>query len=263
MPFEFIQVKKRGHLTTVTICRPERMNAIHPYTTVELDEAFGDFQNDPDQWVAIVTGAGDRAFSAGNDLKYQAEHGSANISEITKDVKGGFAGIHKRTDLFKPLIAAVNGFALGGGFEIVLSCDIIIAAEHAKFGLPEPKVGLMAGAGGVHRLPRHIPYHLAMGMMLTGRHISAQEAQSYGLVNEIVPLDDLIPTAERWAEEILACAPLSIRASKEATNRALCLPLDEALLASYPGMKAMRDSEDLIEGPKAFAEKRPPNWKGQ
>jgi crotonobetainyl-CoA hydratase len=102
-----------------------------------------------------------------------------------------------------------------------------------------------------------------MGMMLTGRHISAQEAQSYGLVNEIVPLDDLIPTAERWAEEILACAPLSIRASKEATNRALCLPLDEALLASYPGMKAMRDSEDLIEGPKAFAEKRPPNWKGQ
>ena len=263
MSFEFIEVEKKGHLTTVRICRPERMNAIHPYTSQELNQAFNDFQSDPDQWVGIVTGAGERAFSAGNDLKYQAEHGSAKIGELTKDVNGGFAGIHKRTDLYKPLIAAVNGFALGGGFEIVLSCDIIIAAEHATFGLPEPKVGLMAGAGGVHRLPRHIPYHLAMGMMLTGRHISAQEAQSYGLVNEIVPLADLLPTAERWAGDILACAPLSVRASKEAANRALALPLDDALKAFYPGMQAMRDSEDLIEGPKAFAEKRAPNWRGR
>ncbi len=262
MSFEFIEVDRKGHLTTITICRPERMNAVHPATSQELNSAFNDFQEDPEQWVAIVTGKGAKAFSAGNDLKYQAEHGSARIQEEMKGCDGGFGGIHRRI-CNKPLIAAVNGFALGGGFEIVLSCDIIIAAEHATFGLPEPTVGLMAGAGGVHRLPRHIPYHLAMGMMLTARRITAQEAQTFGLVNEIVPLKDLLPTAEKWAEQIIACAPLSIRATKEAANRALALPLDEALLASYPGMQAMRDSEDLIEGPRAFAEKRKPNWKGK
>ena len=156
----------------MTINRPEVMNALHPPAQQEMEKVFDDFQNDPEQWIAIVTGAGDKAFSAGNDLKFQAEHGSAAVRDGLQGVKGGFGGLHRRTDLYKPVIAAVNGFALGGGFEIVLSCDIIIAAEHATFGLPEPRVGLMAGAGGVHRLPRQIPYHIAMGMMLTGRRVT-------------------------------------------------------------------------------------------
>src|SRR5262249_5718549 len=143
---------------------------------------FEDFGGDANAWVAIVTGAGDKAFSAGNDLKWTAKHGVP-----PRFPKGGFAAITRRFDLWKPLIAAVNGFALGGGFEIALACDLIIAAEHARFGLPEPRVGLMAAAGGVHRLPRHVPLKIAMGMMLTGRHITAAEAQRIGIVNEVVP----------------------------------------------------------------------------
>ena len=218
MGYEFISVDREGPITKVTIQRPERMNALHPPANQELNQAFNEFQQDPEQWIAIITGAGEKAFSAGNDLKYQAEHGGKTVRAGMTGVNGGFGGIHRRTDCFKPLIAAVNGFALGGGFEVVLSCDIILAAEHAVFGLPEPRVGLMAGAGGVHRLPRHIPYHLAMGMMLTGRHITARQAESYGLVNEVVALGELLPTADRWAAEILECAPLSVRASKEAAN---------------------------------------------
>lgn len=260
---EHIEVVRDGHLTIVRINRPERMNALHPPAQKELNVAFDDFQNDSEQWVGIVTGAGEKAFSAGNDLKYQAEHGSQAVRSEMAEVTGGFGGLHRRTDLYKPLIAAVNGFALGGGFEIVLCCDIVIAAEHASFGLPEPRVGLMAGAGGVHRLPRHIPYHLAMGMMLTGRHVSARQAAAYGLVNEVVPGAELMDTARRWAAEILEGAPLSIRASKEAAIRALDLPLEEALGVSYPGMQAMYGSEDLVEGPRAFAEKRKPVWKGR
>ncbi len=261
--FEYIEVERDGPLTLVRINRPERMNALHPPAQKELDQVFDDFQNDDDQWVGIITGAGEKAFSAGNDLKYQAEHGSAAVREQMAGVKGGFGGLHRRTDLYKPLIAAVNGFALGGGFEIVLCCDIVIAAEHASFGLPEPHVGLMAGAGGVHRLPRHVPHHLAMGMILTGRHISAHQAAEYGLVNEVVAAQGLLATARRWAEQILQGAPLSVRASKEAAMRAIDLPLEQALSVSYPGMQAMYASEDLVEGPKAFAEKRAPVWKGR
>lgn len=263
MSYEFIKVERKEHVTIVTINRPEVMNAIHPPCSQELDHAFNDFAEDPDQWVAIVTGAGDRAFSAGNDLKWQAQHGGEAVREGMKGIKGGFGGITSRFDCFKPMIAAVNGFALGGGFEIALSCDILIAAENASFGLPEPTVGLMAGAGGVHRLPRVIPYHLAMGLILTARRIPAQEALKMGIVNEVVPLAELIPTAERWAAQILECAPLSVRASKEAATTGLGLPLQEAMKKTYPGAVAMSQSEDFKEGPKAFAEKRKPQWKGR
>lgn len=263
MEFEFIRVEKENHLTWITLHRPEVMNALHPPANQELDRAFDEFAQDSDAWVGILTGAGDRAFSAGNDLKWQARNGAQAMREGMKGVKGGFGGLTARTDCYKPLIAAVNGFALGGGFEIVLCCDIILAAEGATFGLPEPRVGLMAAAGGVHRLPRHVPFHLAMGMMLTGRRISAQEAHRLGIVNEVVAAEELLPAARRWAGEILECAPLSIRASKEAALEGLGLPLRDALKTHFPGQGALYQSADFVEGPRAFAEKRKPNWKGE
>ena len=263
MSYEFIQVEKKGHISIVTMNRPEVMNALHPPACKEMDDAFNDFADDPDAWVAILTGAGDRAFSAGNDLKWQAKHGGAALRKGLKDLKGGFGGITVRFDLFKPLIAAVNGLALGGGFECALACDIILASENASFGLPEPTVGMMAGAGGVHRLPRAIPYYLAMGMLLTARRISAQEALQLGLVNQVVPLGQLMSMAETWAENVLACSPLAIRASKEAALKGLGMGLEQAIQTVFPGQVAMVQSEDFVEGPRAFAEKRKPQWKGR
>lgn len=259
MAYEFATYEKKGRIATVTINRPERMNALHPPANLELHDIWNDFQNDPEVWIGILTGSGERAFSAGNDLKYTAEHG-LNMVRVGDS---GFGGLAKRTTCWKPIIAAVNGFALGGGFEMALACDIIIAADHARLGLPEPRVGLMAGAGGVHRLPRMMPQKIAMGYILTGRHMTAQEAHRWGIVNEVVPLADLMPTVERWAQDILEGAPLSIRASKQAAMTGLGHPLDIALNLEYSQSTAMRRSEDIVEGPKAFAEKRKPNWKGR
>lgn len=259
MAYEFATYEKEGRIATVTINRPERMNALHPPANLELHEIWNDFQNDPEVWIGILTGSGDRAFSAGNDLKYTAEHGLGGV----RVGESGFGGLVKRMDCWKPIVAAVNGFALGGGFEMALACDIIIAADHARLGLPEPRVGLMAGAGGVHRLPRMMPQKIAIGYILTGRHMTAQEAHRWGIVNEVVPLADLMPTVHRWAQDILEGAPLSIRASKQAAMMGLGQPLDIALNLEYTQNTIMRRSEDIVEGPKAFAEKRKPNWKGR
>jgi enoyl-CoA hydratase/carnithine racemase len=256
MELEFIGYQKRNRIAYVTINRPEVMNALHPPANEELARVWDDFAADPDAWVAILTGAGERAFSAGNDLKYTALHG------VPRMPAGGFGGIVAR-ELWKPLIAAVNGVALGGGLEIALACDIIIAADHARLGLPEPRVGLMAAAGGVHRLPRHVPLKLAMGMMLTGRHITAAEALRIGLVNEVVPAAELLATAERWAAEIAECSPLSVQATKQAALGGLGRPLADAMGASYPAVQKLFSSEDVIEGPRAFTEKRKPVWRGR
>ena len=263
MNFEFIKYDKREHIGYITLNRPERMNALHPACHVEMTKVWDDFIADKAMWVAIITGAGDKAFSAGNDLRWTAEHRGEPVSEVLKQAKGGFAGITSRYDIYKPIIAAVNGFALGGGFEIALACDIIVAAEHARFGLPEPRVGLMAGAGGVHRLPRQIPLKIAMGMMLTGKHITAQEAAKWGIANEVVPLKDLIPTAERWAHEIMECSPVSIQASKQAAMDGLGLSMEDANAKRFPLSEKLWHSKDSIEGPLAFSQKRKPNWTGE
>ena len=254
---EYCTIDKSDHIMTVTLNRPNRLNALHPPANVELGEVFDDFAADDDMWVAIITGAG-RGFSAGNDLRYQAEGGKR------MPIPKGFAGLTSRFDLLKPVIAAVNGVSMGGGFEIALACDLIIASEKALFALPEPKVGLAALAGGLNRLPRQIGAKRALGMILTGRHVSAEEGKELGFVNAVVPHKKLMDEARDWANQICQCAPLSIRASKDVVYRSLSTAsLEESIRASYDSVKAMAKSEDFIEGPKAFAEKRPPNWQGR
>ncbi|MFZ5668930.1 MAG: enoyl-CoA hydratase-related protein [Pseudomonadota bacterium] len=259
MAYEFIKVDREGPVTVFTLNRPEVMNALHSPMHFELDEAFNAFAADPDQWVGVITGAGDRAFSAGNDLKHQASGGKMGSPP------SGFAGLTSRFDLDKPLIAAVNGVAMGGGFEIALACDIVLAADTAVFALPEPKVGLAALAGGLHRLPRQIGLKRAMGMILTARRVTAAEGEALGFVNAVVPAADLMAEARRWARMICECSPMSIRASKQAVMQGL----DQSLAAAiggqfkFPAVAALFGSEDFREGPLAFAQKRPPQWKGR
>ena len=231
MDLKFSKVTRKGPITIITLSRPEVYNALHIDAHFELNKVFDDFSADPEQWVAIVTGAGDKAFCAGNDLKWQAAGGKRGWD------KGGFAGLTTRFDCDKPIIAAVNGVAMGGGFEIALACDLIIASENATFALPEPRVGLAALAGGVHRLPRQIGLKRAMGMILTARHVSAKEGLELGFVNEVVPPDEALAAAERWAETIAKNSPMSIRASKQAIQKGLEVSLEQAMAEQreYPG----------------------------
>lgn len=257
--YEFVDVRRNGRVTIVTLNRPDVMNALHKPAHYELHDVFDAFARDSEQWVAIVTGAGDRAFCAGNDLKWQAAGGERGWNT------SGFAGLTARFDCDKPIIAAVNGVAMGGGFETALACDLIIAAENATFALPEPRVGLAALAGGLLRLPRQIGTKHAMGMILTGRHVSAREGLALGFINEVVPTGEALRAAERWADQICQNSPMSIRASKQTAMRGLDAPLPDAMFAQrdYPAVKAMIASADFVEGPKAFAEKRPPRWQGK
>lgn len=258
--YEYCVVEKQNHIMTVRLNRPDRLNAMHPLANVELGEVFDDFARDDDMWVAIITGEG-RGFCAGNDLRYQAEGGERVPMPL------GFGGLTTRFDLTKPVIAAVNGVAMGGGFEIALACDMIIASDKAIFALPEPKVGLAALAGGLNRLPRQIGSKRALGMILTGRHVSAEEGEHLGFVNEVVPADRLMERTMEIANQILSCSPLSIRASKDAVYRSLDFAsLEDSMRdmrETYAPITAMINSEDFVEGPKAFAEKRAPKWQGK
>ena len=249
--------ERRGDLLLITLNRPQARNAVNTELAGALAEQLDRLDSDSELRGAVLTGAG-KGFSAGADLKALVRGESGSHPER------GFAGIVRRGPV-KPIIAAVEGFAVAGGFEIALACDLIIASENAVFALPEPKVGLAALAGGVHRLPRQIGLKRAMGMILTARHVSAKEGFELGFVNEVVPAGKALEAAERWAETIAKNSPMSIRASKQAIQKGLNVSLEQAIAEQreYPAVKAMAASQDYIEGPKAFAEKRPPKWLGR
>ena len=261
--YEFIRYEQRDHVATVTLNRPEVLNAIHPPMAEELADAWERIRDDDSVWVGVLTGSGTRAFCAGADLKWRAEAGEAARSHNRAEASGVARGFQRGRDCYKPLLAVVNGYAVGGGLELVLGCDLVVAAEHAQLGLPEARRGLLADAGGIHKLVRRLPWSAAMQLILTGELISAEEARRIGLVNQVVPAEGLQAAAEQWVEAILACAPLSLQAGKEAAVRGLELPLWEAVNTRFPLAERMYESEDFIEGPKAFAEKRKPVWKGK
>jgi len=262
MTYDHIIYEKQGHVATVTLNRPERMNALDAHSHAELIEAFDDFERDDDAWVAIITGAGERAFCAGNDLKATVQASAAGRPHAGPDAR--FAAITRGYHCPKPLIAAVNGVAAGGGFEIALACDIVVAADGARFGLPEPRVGLIAGAGGIHRLTRQIPLKQAMGMLMTGRLVAAAEGHRLGFVNEVVPAGELAAAAHRWAAEMLECSPLLLQLTKEAAQEGVGLPVDKAIARDWDErIPRMLASHDHVEGPRAFAEKRAPQWWGR
>lgn len=258
MNYEFVKTEREGNILIVTMNRPNVHNAMHAPMHHEMSRIWDDFAADPDLWVAVLIGAGEKAFSAGNDLKYTAQGGKGTAPST------GFAGLSSRFDLEKPIVAAVNGFAMGGGFETALSCDIILAADTATFALPEVKVGLFAAASGVQRLSRQIGRKPAVEMMLTGRHVSAAEGLTLGFVNAVVPKDQLMNAAMEKAREICEVSPSSVKATKRILNGMDDLEqLKASLLYSRLVMSDLRNTEDFKEGVNAFVEKRKPEWKNQ
>lgn len=256
MSYDFITTQRDGHILRVTMNRPDVYNAVHPPMHHEMADCWDAFAADDDLWVAVLTGAGDKAFTAGNDLKYTATHGAGKGLPDS-----GFAGLSSRFDLEKPIIAAVNGFAMGGGFETALSCDIIIASENAKFSLPEVKVGFFASASGVQRLSRYIGRLAAQEMIFTGRTIDAAEALRLGCCNQVVPHDRLMEAAMAKAAELTSVSPSSIKASKRILNSMnVAEGLPESLAYSREVQGELAKTEDFKEGVQAFVEKRKPNW---
>lgn len=252
--------EKKDKIAIITLNRPEVLNAQNFELTSELREAMVDFRDDPDLWVAIITGAGDRAFSAGADIKgFQPASG-----EDVKAVQAQAQGPPVRADtIMKPFIAAIHGYALGGGLELAMTCDIRIAADNAQMGQPEINIGFMPGAGGTIRLPRFIPHAVAAEMLLAGIRIDAQEALRYGLVSRVVPGDQLMQVAMEIAQMICERGPLGVRASKEAMIKGYDMDLEDGLALERKLNTQIRTTEDFMEGAKAFAAKRPPNYKGK
>ena len=262
---EVSQFELDGHVARITLDRPESLNSLNPDLRWELSQHFDEVENNDDIWLAVVTGSGDRAFCAGADLKHRARERDATTERRADWAQKNIEtrSLTERWHFAKPVIARVNGFALGGGLELAMACDIIVAAEHAEFGLPEPRRGLIAGAVGVHRLPRQIGLKPAMGHLLTGRHMTAARAYELGLVNQVVSLDGLDMAVNGWIEDILRCAPLSVRATKEAAMRGLDMALPQAFYNEYEWERKRQQSADTLEGPRAFAEKREPRWMGE
>ena len=255
-----VEYTLREHVATVTLARPQAMNAVDLATEAELLRIWNEIENDPEVRVVVLTGAGDRAFCAGADLKNPSITG---LEYWAAPRPGGFGGIALRETLNVPVIARVNGFALGGGFEMVLGCDIVVACEEARFGLPEPRVGRMPLDGGMVLLSRQVPWRKAMAMLYTAKHVTAAEALEMGLVNEVVPRADLDAAVARWVDDILACAPLSLKAIKQVVRNTSTLTPVQAQSARLPALVAALNSEDGDEGVLAFQQKRKPVWKGK
>ena len=261
MAYQTIDVRCEAHITYLTLNRPEVMNAINQTMHDELQAAFDTFAADDEQHLAVVRGAGSRAFCAGSDLKSIAARGVPHVYP-----RSGYAGLIGRFDLDKPLIAVVDGVAVGGGFELALACDLIIATPRSRFGLPEPLVGAMALGGGVHRLSRQIGLKRALGLILTGDMVDGRASMELGFLTALVEPEALEAEVAQWCQRILRGAPLALRASKQAVMRGLDEPgLAAALQAQeeYPAYVRWYASSDRHEGALAFAEKRPPQWQGR
>jgi enoyl-CoA hydratase/carnithine racemase len=254
-----IDYTKEDRIAIFTINRPEALNAMNMEAVRELHEAIVDFRDNPDLWVGIITGAGEKAFSAGADIKdtlpFMKEHRDKPWVAPTTPMRG--------LELWKPLIAAINGLALGGGLEIALACDIRIASENARLGTPEVILGLIPGWGGTQRLPRMLPWCKAAEILLMGKPVNAEEAYRIGLVNKVVPLEQLMPTAREWAEIICQAGPLAVRAAKEAMIRGCGMTLEEGLRLENSLDAYLMGTEDFTEGTTAFVEKRKPVYKAK
>ena len=262
--YEAIIVRVEDHVATLTLNRPDAMNAFNAQLTREFIAACADFNTDPDVRVVIITGAGDKAFSAGLDLKERAAEQVSFIEKRASRVRPGIATMHRAlAAVDRPTIAAIHGWCLGGGLEISLACDMRIAATNAKIGLTEIRRGIMPGAGGSQRLARLVGPGHALRMTLTGEPVDAAEAHRIGLVNEVVEPADLLPAANRLAASILKGAPISARFIKEAINKGLDLSLDEGLRLEADLAILLSQTEDAKEGPRSFVEKRPPVWQGK
>jgi len=255
-----VNLKIENHVATVTLSRPDVLNAVDLVTETELQRIWTELERREDVRVVVLTGAGDRAFCVGADMKNPAMTG---LEYWGASRPGGFGGIALRESLNLPVIARVNGFALGGGFEMVLGCDIVVACEEASFGLPEALVGRMPLDGGMTLLQRQIPYRQAMAMLLTGKRVSAQEAREMGLINDVVPRVQLDAAVQRWIDALLACAPLSQQAIKQVVRRTATLSPSDAQAMRLPALVSALQSEDAHEGVLAFQQKRKPQWRGR
>lgn len=255
----FIECSKEGRLAIFRINRPEAMGALNVKGMTQLQQALLSFRDDDELWVGVITGTGDKVFSAGVDIKDYLPL----VKETTNRKWQRPAGIMRGLDIWKPLIAACNGLTIGGGMEIALACDMIVASETAKFGLPEVKVGLCPGGGGTQRLPRKVPHNLAAEMLFTGKTISAQEAYRIGLVNRVVPAEELMQETRKMAEEICNAAPLAVRCAKECMVRGLSVSLEEGLRLEDDIQSTIMATEDFKEGLSAFREKRKPKYVGR
>jgi len=255
-----VEYVKEGRIAYITINNVENMNSLSAAVSMGLQDAYYNFKDDNDLWVAILTGAGDRAFCAGADIKgFIPAPGSQPGAGPPRPVRQPI----RPDQIWKPFIAAIHGYCLGGGNEMAMTCDIRIAAENAQFGQPEINIGFMPGAGGTIRLPRFVPRAIAAEMLLTGNRINAQEALRIGLISRVVPRDKLMATAKEIADTIISRGPLGVRASKEAMIRGSDMKLDEGLALERELSGGIRRTEDFIEGARAFAQKRPPEYKGK
>ena len=254
-----ISYHKRGRIAIFTINRPETRNAMNAQGMQELRDRMLEFDSDQDLWVGIISGAGDKAFCGGADVKEMVFFQQAHPRQYWERPDTPMRGL----EIWKPLIAAIKGVALGGGLEIALACDIRIASENAQFGTPEASLGLMPGWGGTQRLPRMIPWAKAAEMLLGGKIIDAQEAYRIGLVNEVVPAQEVMPMAIKWAERMCQLGPLALRAIKQAMVKGTSTSLEEGLQIEKGLVKYLASTEDLAEGIKAFVEKRKPNYRGK